>query len=108
MLGIPWHFVFSYKKDGTAAISLESSISEGTKIIKYIGEQHFEQLKEALGIPIELSEGVKNKDWLRLIAKLQLEVRLPLEERVQEYINVFVKYYKFIQKLKVSNILYLL
>ncbi|HAM79235.1 hypothetical protein [Ornithinibacillus bavariensis] len=105
LLGIPWHFVFSYKKDGTALISLESSVSEGTKIIKYIKEKHFEQLKETLGIPIELSEGVKNKDWLRLIAKLNLEVSLPLEERVQEYINVFVKYYNFIQKLKVNHIL---
>ncbi len=102
-LGVPWNFVFGYKKDGSATISLESSVEEGTKVIKYIGENHINQIEQSLGVPIELSEGVKNKDWLRLSAKLQLDINLPLEERVQEYISVFSKYYEFIQKLKESN-----
>ncbi|QQZ07675.1 hypothetical protein [Heyndrickxia vini] len=32
-LGIPWNYVFSYKNDGTSAISLESNVLEGTKTI---------------------------------------------------------------------------
>lgn len=81
-LGIPWNFVFSYKKDGTSSIFLESHVSEGTDLLRKIDWDHMDELREILGVPVELTEGVKNKDWLRLIAKLQLDPDLPLEERV--------------------------
>ena len=103
--GIPWSFVFSYKKDGTASISLESQVTDGTEIIKFIGENYSDQLEQALSVPIELSEGVKNKDWLRLTAKIQLDTSFPLEERVQQFTKVFIDYYEFLNKLKVNNTL---
>jgi hypothetical protein len=68
-------FCFGYKKDGTASISIESHVSEGTEINKSIGENHSAQLVQELAVPIELSEGVKNKDWLRLIAKITIRYK---------------------------------
>lgn len=61
------------------------------------------QLEQALGVPIELSEGVKNKEWFRLKAKLQFDINLPLEERVQQYTDIFIEYYGFLNKLKENN-----
>lgn len=104
-LGLPWNFVFGYKKDGTATISLESHEFEGTNEIKSIAENYYLELQQSLGFPIEFSEGVKNKDWFRLIVKFQLDTHLPLEERVQSYLEVFIKYFEFINKLKGNTVL---
>lgn len=99
-LDLPWNFVFVYKKDGTASIFIESYKLEGTDIIKNIAEKFSNQLEQLLESPIEINQGTKNKDLFRLIVKLQYDVNQPLEERVQHYTNVFIKYYDFIKKFK--------
>ena len=99
----PWKFVFGYKEDGNASITLESNVLEGTDQIKYIAENYLEPLKQTLGVPIELREGTRNRDWLRLVADIKLDKELLLEERVEQYTNIFIKYYEFLKKLKEST-----
>lgn len=103
LLGIPWNFVVGYKEDGTAAISLETNVAEGREKINYVVENYGEQLQQILSVPIDLREGTKNKDWLRLVVEKKLDTTFSLEKRVQQFTELFKNYYDFIIKLRDKN-----
>lgn len=105
LLGLRCKFVCGYKEDGTAAISLESNVPEGTEKIKYIAEHYRDQLEQHIGNPIELREGKKNKNWFRLIVEMKLDTNVPIEQRVQQYTDLFKKYYDFLKDLKEKNVI---
>lgn len=97
-----WNFVFSYKKDRTASMSIESYKKEGTDLIQSIAASYTEELKALLGCDVELLRGSKNTDWYRFVAKLTFSDDQSLDDCLSQYTDTFVKYYQFI-KVKVRQ-----
>lgn len=98
LLGRKLNFVFSYKKDDTGSIFIESHKKEGTDLIQYIAENYLEELRKTLNCEVELTIGSKNTDWYRLIAKVNFTENQTFEDRLKQYTDTFVQYYQFIKE----------
>lgn len=98
LLGKKWNFVFTYKKDRTASMFVESYKKPETDLIRSLGGNYTDELKILLGCEVELSQGSKNSDLYRLAAKFQFTEDQSYEDCLNQYQEMFVKFYKFIKE----------
>lgn len=91
-----WNFVFSYKKDRTASMFLESYRKPETDVIKAIAENSMDELEKLLGHPVQLMQGSKNTDVYRLVVTFEFDEDASFEECLEKYTSTFEKYYTFI------------
>jgi hypothetical protein len=98
-LNKPWRFVFVYKKkDNAASMFIESYKPDIADYIKKTGEENLERLTEILGCHVELVPGSKNRNLMRLVAKIQFDEQQNLEECLELYNRTFVKFKNFLEE----------
>ncbi|CEJ73174.1 GTPase subunit of restriction endonuclease [[Clostridium] sordellii] len=92
ILGNHIKFVFGVNpKNNKLVISLESSVNEGSRLIKEIYVNRRNELAN-LGYKIDLSKGVKNKEWTRLEIIIDIDDLENIINYTDVYLQVFLKY----------------
>lgn len=92
-LKMNWRFVFVYKKDHHAELFIESYQKEFADKIQSVFDLHKDNIELLVGHKLHLVPGSKNKVLVRLMIKLDYQgSELTLDERVQEYVEVFKKF----------------
>ncbi|MFB5166704.1 hypothetical protein V2P11_13090 [Parageobacillus toebii] len=98
-LNIPWRFVFVYKhRNHTAMMFIESDHPQGVELLQKIAVEKTEALRQDLGYPVELVLGAKNKRLHKLVVTLTFHENQPLEDRIRQYTETFVKYKAFLEE----------
>lgn len=97
-LNLPWKFVFAYKKkDHYASMFIESDKPEAVELIKKLAHYHLAEMSNKLGCQVELIQGVKNHNLYKLVAKITFEESDTLEEMLNKYTSIFIKYKEYIE-----------
>jgi hypothetical protein len=92
-LKMNWKFVFVYKKYHEAEIFIESYERVFADKIQSVYDLYKDQIELLMGHELHLVPGTKNPVLLRLMIKLDYQnSELTLEDRVQEYVDIFKKF----------------
>ncbi|WP_216773606.1 hypothetical protein [Metabacillus halosaccharovorans] len=88
-----WKFVVVYKRYHQAELFIESYDQTFVDKIQSVYDLYQNQIESLVGHKLHLVPGARNPVLLRLMIKLDYQdCTLTLEERVQEFVNIFKKF----------------
>ncbi|MDM5336399.1 endonuclease NucS [Fictibacillus enclensis] len=98
-LGLPWYFIFAYKKkDNIATMFIESDKEQGVELIKKASEK-IDELRNLLGHEVELTRGTRNTELFKLIVKVNFNQDQSIDSCVEQFTTAFVRYKKFLEQI---------